>query len=116
MTTIIERDGFYVKVQSIDPKNQQQKLERLINGVCETMNITIGDLKSKSRDRDIVIPRQFICFVAYERGYGSLKFIGRGLNRHYSTVIHARDTVRDLIESNNKEFMFIYNSCKHLIK
>jgi len=61
--------------------------------------VTIADLKSKSRKKELVFPRQVAMYFAKELTDLSLKSIGYHFGgRDHSTVIHAVQTISDLME------------------
>ncbi|MBO0939496.1 chromosomal replication initiator protein DnaA [Fibrella sp. HMF5335] len=67
--------------------------------VADFYNVTIADLKSKSRKREVVHPRQVAMYLAKEMTELSLKSIGYHFGgRDHSTVIHAIQLVNDLIK------------------
>ncbi|HEX9957752.1 MAG TPA: chromosomal replication initiator protein DnaA [Fibrella sp.] len=69
--------------------------------VADFYNTTIADLKSKSRKREIVYPRQVAMYLAKELTELSLKSIGYHFGgRDHSTVIHAIQLVNDLLKEN----------------
>ncbi|MBO0952502.1 chromosomal replication initiator protein DnaA [Fibrella forsythiae] len=69
--------------------------------VADFYNTTIADLKSKSRKREIVYPRQIAMYLAKELTELSLKSIGYHFGgRDHSTVIHAIQLVNDLLKEN----------------
>lgn len=69
--------------------------------VADFYNTTIADLKSKSRKREIVYPRQVAMYLAKELTELSLKSIGYHFGgRDHSTVIHAIQLINDLLKEN----------------
>lgn len=73
--------------------------EKIIKIVRSEFVVSEDELKSKSRKREIVIPRQIAMHIIKERTVMSLKAIGIVFNRDHSTVIFAINTVNDLIET-----------------
>lgn len=72
--------------------------------VCNELQVDINRvLRSKSRRRQWVIPRQVICYILCHNTTMSLKDIGEFLNPDHpydhTTVIHGRETIRDLMET-----------------
>ena len=66
--------------------------------VAEYFNVTVADLKAKSRKRELVYPRQVAMFIAKEKTDLSLKSIGYHFGgRDHSTVIHAIQCINDMI-------------------
>ena len=76
-------------------------IDGIVSVVTEHYGVRIADLKSKSRLRSIVIPRQVAMYLAKELTNLSLKSIGYHFGgRDHSTVIHAIQTVNDLMDTN----------------
>jgi len=66
--------------------------------VAEYFNVTVADLKAKSRKRELVYPRQVAMYIAKDKTDLSLKSIGYHFGgRDHSTVIHAIQCVTDMI-------------------
>lgn len=77
------------------------EFERIRDIVCHQMNVTVDQLKEKSRKREWVIARQVIMY--FTQGFCSLAYIGKELgNRDHSTVIHGISTIEDLRDSDFK--------------
>jgi chromosomal replication initiator protein len=71
--------------------------------VCDYFTIPVELVKSKTRKREIVQARQISMFYAKDLTKSSLKTIGMHFGgRDHSTVIHACQTVNDLIETDKK--------------
>ena len=71
--------------------------------VCDYFQIPVEHVKSKTRKREIVQARQISMFYAKDLTKSSLKTIGMHFGgRDHSTVIHACQTVNDLIETDKK--------------
>ncbi|GAA4403247.1 chromosomal replication initiator protein DnaA [Nibrella viscosa] len=68
---------------------------------ADFFGVTVADLKSKSRKRELVYPRQVGMFLAKEKTGLPLKSIGYHFGgRDHSTVIHAIQAVNDMINEN----------------
>lgn len=68
--------------------------------VSEYYSIPLEDLKAKTRKKEIVAARQVAMYFAKEFTNQSLKSIGYHFGgRDHSTVIHAIQTVNDLMET-----------------
>ena len=71
--------------------------------VGEYFQISVEDLKDKTRKKEIVIARQVAMYLCKEYTNHSLKSIGYHFGgRDHSTVIHAVQSVSDMIEIDNK--------------
>ncbi|MCB9232880.1 MAG: chromosomal replication initiator protein DnaA [Bacteroidia bacterium] len=84
--------------------SREISIEAIQKLVCEHLNVEQELLKAKTRKREIVQARQISMYFAKELTKSSLKTIGLHFGgRDHSTVIHAVQTVNDLI-SIDKEF------------
>lgn len=64
--------------------------------VSEYYHVTVDDLKSKRRNREITVPRQIAMYLVREMNGTSLPTIGMEFGgRDHTTVIHACDKVTD---------------------
>ncbi len=71
--------------------------------VTEFYGLSVDQLKSKTRKREIVQARQISMYYAKSMTKASLKSIGTYFGgRDHSTVIHACQTVNDLIDTDKK--------------
>lgn len=66
--------------------------------VRERYNISAGQIKSKSRQRTIVIARHVAMYLLVTQARMSLNRIGQLTNRDHTSVIHARDKVIEYME------------------
>ncbi len=71
--------------------------------VAEYFSVNIDDIKAKTRKKEIVIARQVAMYFAKEYTNHSLKSIGYYFGgRDHSTVIHAVQSVNDMIDVDHK--------------
>ncbi|HEX8547422.1 MAG TPA: chromosomal replication initiator protein DnaA [Cytophagaceae bacterium] len=71
--------------------------------VADYFNVTVENLKAKTRKREIVVARQVSMYFAKEYTNLSLKSIGYCFgNRDHSTVIHALTSVNDMMDTDRK--------------
>ena len=84
--------------------------------VCDYFSVSVEQVKSKTRKREIVQARQISMYFAKDLTKASLKNIGMYFGgRDHSTVIHACQTVNDLIET-DKKFRFDVEELSKRIK
>lgn len=85
---------------------QQSKIltiENIQQLVCEHFDMPIDLVKSKTRKRNIVQARQISMYFAKSMTKSSLANIGKQFGgRDHSTVIHACQTVQDLMQTDQK--------------
>jgi chromosomal replication initiator protein len=87
----------------ISQSEKDINIDLIMNMVAERYNVRIPDLKSKSRLREIVLPRQIAMYIAKELTDLSLKSIGYHFGgRDHSTVIHAIQTINDLMDTDKE--------------
>jgi chromosomal replication initiation ATPase DnaA len=96
---------------------QYSKMESIVYKVSLISGKHVNDLITKCRAAEEVEWRMLITYICREKEYGSFKAIGQLLGgRHYSSIINAYQKAQDLLEANDKQFMFKFNSVKHLLK
>lgn len=71
--------------------------EIIINVGCNHFDIPIETLQGKCRERKYVMPRQIIMYLLVTYTDMTYLNIGRLFKRDHTTVIHSKDTVKDLI-------------------
>ncbi len=78
-------------------------IEHIQKLVCEHFDMPVDLIKSKTRKRNIVQARQISMYFAKNMTKTSLANIGKQFGgRDHSTVIHACQTVQDLMQTDNK--------------
>jgi chromosomal replication initiator protein len=83
---------------------KEVSIEFIQKRVVEHFGVTLDELKGKSRKKELVIPRQVAIYFAKEYTDFSLKAIGYHFGgRDHSTVIHAIQSVNDMLKT-DKEF------------
>jgi len=76
-------------------------IDYIQKSVAEYYHLTQDDLKAKTRKKDIVIARQIAMYFSKEYTNHSLKSIGYHFGgRDHSTVIHAVQSVNDMMDVN----------------
>ncbi|MCA1985653.1 MAG: chromosomal replication initiator protein DnaA [Desulfovibrio sp.] len=70
-----------------EPETPQYSMDRIIEFVCNAFELSPGELRSKSRQRQIVQARNAAYFLARKYTELSLQDIGDRFNRKHSTVI-----------------------------
>lgn len=81
--------------------------QKIILCVTNYFKIPFEELKTKSRRRENVYARQFIMYFLSTATRVSLKNIGAMFNRDHTTVLYAREAIKDLIsidENVQKDF------------
>ena len=71
--------------------------------VADHFDVSLDDIKSKTRKKEIVIARQVAIYFSKEYTQHSLKSIGFHFGgRDHSTVIHSVQSVNDMMETDSK--------------
>jgi len=84
--------------------------------VSDFFKVDLDDLKAKTRKREIVIARQVAMYFSKDYTNHSLKSIGYHFGgRDHSTVIHAVQSVNDMIDTNAK-FRYSIEELKKKLK
>lgn len=100
-------------VQEIDTEVSVDYLQK---AVAEHSHVTLEQLKSKSRKREVVLARQTAMYLSKKYTNHSLKSIGDYFGgRDHSTVIHALQTINDLLDT-NPPFRRSLEDLQHKIK
>nr|WKN40393.1 chromosomal replication initiator protein DnaA [Tunicatimonas sp. TK19036] len=78
-------------------------IEMIIKTVARYYNITVSDLKSKTRKKEVVVPRQIAMYLSKEYTKHSLKAIGYHYGgRDHATVIHSCRSVQEQMKSSSE--------------
>lgn len=81
----------------VDEPQLELTIEKVENAVCEYFNLSVEDIKSSSRKRNIVQARQIAMYLSRNLTQESLSSIGEHLGgKDHATVLHSCNTVSDL--------------------
>lgn len=69
--------------------------------VANQFKISLADIQSKSRKKNIAFPRQISMYLSRKFTEGALSEIGKSLNRDHSTVVHSVKRITEAIARNN---------------
>jgi hypothetical protein len=103
---------------------QVEKTERrlknmatLLEAICSHCKISVAEVESKSRLREIVFARHLYFFLATHLTSHSLVDIGKHIGgRDHTTVIHGRNTVISFLQiKDSKYFEAVNTLAPHLI-
>jgi chromosomal replication initiator protein len=97
----LARDVLRVVVQTV---RTPLTIEQIQLAVGKYFDVPVDLLRGKSRRQEIVMPRQIAMYLAKELTHSSLKTIGLHFGgRDHSTVIHACQTVEELIRKDENQ-------------
>ena len=102
--------------QKIGSMKGRIKFDKLLNILSSFYSQPVDQIKSTSRKRELVVPRQMFCYITkFNMPNVTLKEIGKYLgNRDHSTIIHGIRTAGDLIET-DKQFREEYKRLESYI-
>lgn len=87
--SIITKAGIACRSRGRPRQIDMEQLHRVRSAACEVFGVSIEDLLSKCREREIVVARQAIALIATQCGM-SLDQIGTVMNRDHTTILHSR--------------------------
>jgi chromosomal replication initiator protein len=91
-------------------------IEYITKVVCETLDVEENKIRDKNRRKEVAFARQIAMYLSKELTKSSLKTIGLHFGgRDHSTVIHAYNSIENLIEQDN-EVKETINSIKNKIE
>jgi chromosomal replication initiator protein len=90
--------------ESVGKEQREEVLttDSIIDAVCSFYKIQRADLLGKKKNKEIVEPRQICAYLMTEMLSVPLMSVGKSLGRDYTTVIHARDKIAELIKDNTR--------------
>lgn len=68
--------------------------------VAESYGVTLSDLESKSRKREVVRPRQIAMYIARQLTDQSYPQIARRFSRDHSTILHGDKLIEKMVAEN----------------
>jgi chromosomal replication initiation ATPase DnaA len=80
------------------PTHEKIDIKDLMNIVCDVIGVPIKSLSSKSRKRELVVARHLISYFGVSVSAQTLTSIGAQMNKDHTTIIHGRETIKDLLE------------------
>tara|TARA_Y100000592_G_C5451212_1_gene308826 strand:+ start:837 stop:1298 length:462 start_codon:yes stop_codon:yes gene_type:complete len=78
----------------------KQKIELIIDAVCEHYSITEKEFVSRSRLRYLVNARGIFYYLSRNLTKNSTVFIGKRVNRDHATVLNGYRVIKDLLQFN----------------
>lgn len=83
-----------------------KSLDTILREACSTMNVSVQDAISRTRQYDKCIARALFITYCHKHNMGTLTEIGRMVKRDHSTVIHALKMIDNdiLFEKKYKSF------------
>jgi chromosomal replication initiator protein len=80
-------------------RTKERDSEIIVSEVCSVLSVTVDQLKSNTRKREVVEARFIaMALIMIANPDLTLKEVGAMFNRDHSTVVYARDTYKKLME------------------
>jgi len=79
----------------------------LIQAVASTFEVSVNDMLGPTRPARLIIPRYITMYIMRKRNLMCLKDIGNIFNRDHTSVIHAIQNVRNMLDT--KDPVFLHN-------
>jgi chromosomal replication initiation ATPase DnaA len=100
--------GYNVFVQYF-PETFSITNQQLQEIICQESDVAWEQIISPARKREIVIPRHLYCFFARKYQKRTVNDIGNELgDRHHTTVISAIRCVNEMLETQNDQYVTLY--------
>ncbi len=93
-----------IKRELLEEKPKRElTIDYIVTMICGRYKISTEKIKSKNRKRELVEARQIAMYLTSKHTSLSLKSIGEYFNkRDHTTVIHSKNTVMDLRDTDEK--------------
>ena len=103
--------------ESAGEKQEELKVEDIINCVCNFFKISKADIVGKKKNKEFVEPRQVCIYLITEMLSLPLVTVGQNMGgRDHATVIYARDKITEQIKTDDKLRIQINDIKKMLLK
>ena len=113
---IVTDKGQAMLVEDTKPINTNERMDEMIADIAFCCNLSLEQLKSSTRERSIVVPRQLVFYFLCERFNNfenvPLHVIGEKLNKHHATVIHSRSAIEMAIDAKDALVLSLFNKCR----
>lgn len=103
---------------SVDEFSEKGNRMPVIDAVVEETGVSLEDIRSGKRDREIVVARDIAAWLLRREGY-TLKETGKVVNRCYTNVLHQCEEVDFWIctpDQHEREMTLLGNVKKRLIR
>lgn len=82
-----------------ESKNRELSVELIQEVVANYYNLSVDDLKSQRRTRNVALPRQIAMYLSRSLTSTSLPKIGEEFNKDHTTVMHAYSKIHEAVAS-----------------
>ena len=102
--------------ESAGEKQEELEADDIINCVCNFYKVAKPELLSKKKTKEIALARQVGMYLVLEMMSLPQLTVGKIFGRDHATVIHARDKITELMETDSKLSVEINDIKKMLLK
>jgi chromosomal replication initiator protein len=74
-------------------------IDKIIKVVCEWHNLTLVQLLSRTKKRDIALPRQIAMYFCLTKTRHSSAYVGAQFERDHTTAIYSKTHIEDLMQT-----------------
>ena len=85
-----------------ETKNRTLSIELIQEVVANYYNLSVDDLKSMRRTRNVALPRQIAMYLSRSLTSTSLPKIGEEFNKDHTTVMHAYSKIKEAMDTASK--------------
>ncbi len=89
-------------------------LDKILTEVCNHYKVSVDAVKSKNRNKELVITRQVFAYIAKDLTQSSLATIGRKISRDHTTIMHSIDKVENRLKE-DEELLYTIESLKNVL-
>lgn len=94
--------------REVDPKSSLLTVNQIEQVLTEHFDISIQEMASKSRKRGLCYAREVSMYFLTKYSRMTMEAIGEKFGgRHHTSVIHAKQTIKDLMDTEDKIFLEI---------
>lgn len=97
-----------------ETKNRTLSIELIQEVVANYYNLSVDDLKSMRRTRNVALPRQIAMYLSRSLTSTSLPKIGEEFNKDHTTVMHAYSKIKEAMDTDASVKTTIDNITKKL--
>ena len=104
----------YIRDVVIETMPEPITIDKIVEEVSRTYNISVDDIYSNSRTADVALARQVSMYIIREVMKISTPEIGKKFNKDHTSVIHNINKIKSLIKNNENEKKIIDDIIKNV--
>ncbi|MBW1982284.1 MAG: chromosomal replication initiator protein DnaA [Deltaproteobacteria bacterium] len=103
-------------LESVCDSHQSVTVEGIVRLICDYFKVTPEALKSNSRRKTVVYPRNLCMYLCRKYTEETLETIGRTFNRTHATVIYAVDKIHEQMQRKSGVYNQVQFLCDRLTR